>query len=46
MSKIDIFLHINVLYFSLMTDTIIIFTVAKEGFLGILGLGFFSKGYK
>ena len=49
-SKIGIFYSEKLSYLSLVTDTIYIFTVAKQGFLGNLGLGFFyqkvlSEGY-
>ena len=44
-SKIGIFYSEKLSYFSLVTDTVYIFTVAKQGFLGNLGLGFFIKRF-
>ena len=35
----------NIVFFSLVTDTISVFTVAKPGFLGNFGTGFFIKRF-
>ena len=47
MNKVGIFYSEKISYFSQVTDTTYIFTVAKQGFLGNFGIGtVFKRFYK